>query len=226
MHLGLIGGIGPAATDLYYRGLVSALAARGRPLEMTVAHADAPTLIANMTAGDQATQAALFRDRIARLERAGAESAAVTSIAGHFCIDALKPLSPLPLIDLLDAVAAALKDRGLARVGVLGTMGAMSSGLYGRLSPVETLAPAGDDLGAVHAAYVAMATAAAVTDAQRDAFFAAGRRLVADQGAEAVLLGGTDLFLAFDGHDPGFPIVDCARIHIAALARAAAGDAP
>jgi aspartate racemase len=40
MHLGLIGGIGPAATEFYYRHLVHAHAAAGRPLELTIAQAE------------------------------------------------------------------------------------------------------------------------------------------------------------------------------------------
>ena len=61
-----------------------------------------------------------------------------------------------------------------------------------------------------------------VTEAQREVFFSVGRRLCEDHGVEAVLLGGTDLFLAFDDRDCGFKTIDCAIIHIAALARAAA----
>ena len=38
-----------------------------------------------------------------------------------------------------------------------------------------------------------------------------------EQGAEAVMLGGTDLFLAFQGQDCGFPVIDCAGIHIDAI---------
>jgi aspartate/glutamate racemase len=49
---------------------------------------------------------------------------------------------------------------------------------------------------------------------------AAGRALIA-RGAEAIILGGTDLFLAFDGEDCGFATLDCARVHVEAiLARA------
>ena len=40
MHIGLIGGIGPAATDFYYRGLIDRHRAAGIPLECTIAHAD------------------------------------------------------------------------------------------------------------------------------------------------------------------------------------------
>ena len=78
----------------------------------------------------------------------------------------------------------------------------------------------------VHDAYVAMATAAAVTEAQRELFFSTGRTLVADLGVEAVLLGGTDLGLAFAGRDPGFRTFDCAAVHAAAIAEVAERPAP
>jgi aspartate/glutamate racemase len=44
MHIGLIGGIGPAATDFYSRRLMSRLANKGVPLGLTIVHADTPTL--------------------------------------------------------------------------------------------------------------------------------------------------------------------------------------
>jgi aspartate racemase len=43
------------------------------------------------------------------------------------------------------------------------------------------------------------------------------------QGAEAIVLGGTDLFLAFAGQDCGFPVLDCAEVHIDALYRRTVG---
>ena len=39
----------------------------------------------------------------------------------------------------------------------------------------------------------------------------------AGRGAEAVLLGGTDLFLAFEGRNCGFLMIDCAAIHMDAI---------
>ena len=61
----------------------------------------------------------------------------------------------------------------------------------------------------------------AATAEQREVFFSAGRALVSEQGAEAVMLGGTDLALAFAGQDPGFPVFDCAAVHADAIADAA-----
>lgn len=219
-HIGLVGGIGPAATDLYHRGLIRAAAARGAPLELTIAYADAGVLIRHQGADDRAAQAAIFATLIERLARAGATAAAVTSIAGHFCIDETKAAAALPMVDLLDALDAALTRRSLSRVGVLGTAAVMSTRFYGRLAGRAIVAPDPEESAAVHAAYVAMATAGVVTPAQREVFFAAGRRLCAEQGAEAVLLGGTDLFLAFRDADPGFEAIDVAEAHIAAIADA------
>jgi hypothetical protein len=41
----MIVGISPAATDYYYRYLISAVAKEGRNLQLTMAHADTPTLL-------------------------------------------------------------------------------------------------------------------------------------------------------------------------------------
>ena len=71
----------------------------------------------------------------------------------------------------------------------------------------------------IHKNYIEMAIAGCVTNAQRCAFFSIGQDLCQGQGAEAVILGGTDLFLAFEGQDCGFPVPDCAEIHVEALFR-------
>ena len=221
MHIGLIVGIGPAATDFYYRRLIATLAAKGVPLELTMAHADTPTLLRNQAEGNVAAQVAIYARLTARLHQAGAGAVAVTSIAGHFCIEAFKTVSPLPVIDLLAEVDRGLTARGLKRVGIIGTRVVMQTRFYDAARTTEVIAPRGAMLDAVHEAYVAMAAAGIVTPAQRQVFFDAGRAFMQD-GAEAVMLGGTDLALAFTGQDPGFPIFDCAGIHADAIAEVAA----
>ena len=223
MHIGLIGGIGPGATEFYYRGLVEAHAAAERPLELTIVQAEARDLVANLTAGDAHAQAAIFLRLVERLAAAGADAAAVTSLGGHFCIAELAAASPLPLIDLVTEMAATLTARGVARVGLLGTRTVMESHIYGAIPTIEVVLPQGADLDAPHEAYIAMASAGRVTEDQRALFFRLGAELVREQGAEVVVLVGTDLFLAFDGQACGFPVIDCARVHVDALARASLG---
>ena len=69
----------------------------------------------------------------------------------------------------------------------------------------------------------AMAQRGSCSDQERQMFFDEGARLM-DRGAEAVILAGTDLFLAFEGQDPGYPVIDGGRLHIAEIARLAAGS--
>jgi aspartate racemase len=216
MHIGLIGGTGPAATDFYYRGLIDRHVASGIPLEVTIAHADVREMARNLTDGNPRRQAEIFAGLLERLKRAGASAGAVTSMGGHFCIKELLAISPLPLVNAIPAVSAALARSGRKKVGLIGTRTVMESRLYGSLTSLEVVVPEGEWLDRVHAAYSEMAQAGRVTEAHRRVFDTASRALC-ERGAEAIVLGGTDLFLAYTGRNPGFPVIDCAEIHIGAI---------
>jgi aspartate racemase len=124
------------------------------------------------------------------------------------------------MLNGIPEVAAAVRQGKFKTVGIIGKRMVMETRLYGAISSAAVVVPRGDELGEVHQSYAAMATAGRVTDAQRQLFFAAGERLCREQGAEVVLLGGTDLFLAFRGRDAGFPVMDCADVHVEAIYQA------
>jgi aspartate racemase len=225
MHIGLIGGIGPAATELYYRGLVARHAGSARALELTIVHADVHELARNAAAGDARTQAQIFAGLVRRLAAAGAEAAAITSIAGHFCVNELAALSPIPILSAIPAIAERVRRQGLRTVGLLGTASVMTTRLYGGIGSASVVVPEGDALERAHQAYIAMALSGYATEEARAELFSIGQGLCREQGAEVVLLAGTDLFLAFDGRACGFPVIDCAEIHMDALHRASVGEA-
>jgi aspartate racemase len=163
-------------------------------------------------------QAQIFARLTERLASAGAGCVAVTSIAGHFCRNEFEALSPLPVVDMIDAVGRAVTARLVRRIGILGTRTVMESRFYGGVTTATVLLPVGSDLEDVHDAYVTMATAGAVTDVQRTIFHSAARRLIEEEGAEAIMLGGTDLALVFDEKSSPYPLIDCAAIHADAIA--------
>jgi aspartate racemase len=222
MHIGLIGGIGPAATDYYYRRLISTFASKQAALELTIVHADSPTLLRHLASNDAASQVAIYMKLTNRLAAAGAECVAITSIAGHFCIDAFKASSALPVVDMISEVNRAIAQRAFKRIGILGTRTVMETRLYGSVSGVEVIPPSGQDLEDVHEAYVAMAASGVITEAQNAVFTAVSKRLLRETGVEAIVLGGTDLVLAFNERDTAFPLIDCAGIHADAIAKLAA----
>jgi aspartate racemase len=217
MHIGLIGGIGPAATEFYYRGLIDRHARSNTTLDLTIVHADVREMSRNLASRDARRQAEVFAPLIRRLAAAGAQLAAVTSMGGHFCIRELEPISALPLLNALPEVDAAIRRKRFKTVGIIGTRMVMETRLYGAISSAAVVVPEGEEFEAVQQNYGDMAIAGRVNDAQRRVFFAAGERLCRDRGAEVVLLGGTDLFLAFQGQECGFPVLDCADVHVEAI---------
>jgi aspartate racemase len=222
MHIGLIGGIGPAATVVYYQRLCRAVAAMGQRLELTLVQADIHELIANNLADRRAEQAEIYARLIDRLRAAGAQCAAITSLGGHFCFDETVALSSLPLVSAVAPLDAAFAASGIRTIGLLGTRVVMRTRLYGQLT--RTAAVALDDrIEELGQLYQDVAVQGRCSDDARNTFFDAGRRMVEDLGAEAIILAGTDLNLAFDGHDPGYPVIDALDIHVAVLADLAAG---
>ncbi|NND50735.1 MAG: hypothetical protein HKN60_10835, partial [Rhizobiales bacterium] len=163
MHIGLIGGIGPAATVFYYERIERAFASAGEPLHLTICHTSAVAVSRNVAAGRVTEQATEFIRIANQLAAAGADTVAITSMGAHFCAKDFEPQSPLPLTDGPTAVA-------------------------GRTSPE-----------------------------QRERLLAASDSLVRDQGADAVLLGGTDLNLVFDGTGFDHPVIDSAAAHADAI---------
>ena len=219
MHIDLIGGIGPAATDFYYRRLISTFASKTAALELTIVHADTPTLLGNLATNDATSQVAIYMKLTNRLAAAGAECVAITSIAGHFCIEAFKASSVLPIVDMISEVNRAIAQRAFGRIGILGTRTVMETRLYGSVSRVEVVPPSGQSLEDVHQAYVAMAASGIVTETQRAVFTAVSKQLLEQSGVEAILLGGTDLALVFNERDTEFPLIDCASIHADAIVK-------
>jgi aspartate racemase len=218
MHIGMIVGIGPAATDYYYRYLIKAFGLANRNLQLTMAHADTKTLLKNQAEGNNQAQVDIYVSLADRLQKCGVERLAVTSIAGHFCIRQFMVVSPIPVIDLLDTVRREVIRRGYKRLGLLGTRVVMETRFYGALEPAQVIAPV-EMMSEVHNAYVAMATAGAATNEQREVFLQAGRLLTTEHGCESILLAGTDLGLVFNsGFDARFVTFDCAEVHAAAIA--------
>lgn len=121
------------------------------------------------------------------------------------------------IVSVIPALDSELSKKGLQRVGLLGNRISMESKLFGGISSAEIVVPVGQELDIVHDEYIKMATTGQVDTRQRELLFSIGKDLCIKQGAEAVVLAGTDLFLAFDGYGCGFDVIDSALVHIDAL---------
>jgi aspartate racemase len=217
VHIGIIGGIGPAATDFYYRNLIKAHALANKKFDLTIVHAEVSDVIGNIAANTPDKQAKIFIQLAYRLEASGADVIAISSIAAHFCIAEFIALSPLPIISIIPTLESELKKRGLKKVGLLGHRISMETKLFGGISSVDVVIPLGDELDIAHNIYIKMAAEGQVDSIQRELLFTIDKKLCIEQGADAVILAGTDLCLAFDGYECGFNVIDSALVHINAL---------
>jgi len=203
--LGLIGGLGPAATIHYYRELVKAGAG-----ETLIVHADMDHALSHVKCGDIAGLAVYFARLIERLARGGADVAAISAVTPHICIRELEKISPLPLVDIVKETGAAIRAGGFRKVALFGTRFVVESRMFGMLEGVEVMVP--DQVEAIHDAY--MHTVDGGTQGRAILTEIAGKLPV-----DAIVLAGTDLCSIFDETNTEFPHVDSAKVHIEAIVR-------
>lgn len=218
--LGLIGGLGPGATVHYYREIVAAHAAQGRVPKLLIAHADVGRVYAFAGAKDFDSLARYLNGFIEGMAAGGAEFTAIVAATPHICTPQLTAISPLPLIDMLEEVAATVRGRGLKRVALLGTRFTLETRMFGRLE--EAILPQPAETARIGEIYSAL-VAGQASSAQIDELRAYGRTFVKRDGAQAVLLAGTDLSGVLTQANYDFPVIDCARIHIEAIVRRMTG---
>jgi len=217
--LGLVGGLGIGATVHYYRALGKLLAAREVDMRLVMVHVETRCVFDFMQREDRQGLAHYLGDAIGRLRSAGAELAAVPAVAPHLCARELMAASPLPVVNLLDAAADAVRASGLRRAAIFGTRLAMETGVFGALGSVELIRPEPEKVDYIHQTYLRLATSGeASEEAYRGLSALAGTLLCL--GAEAIVLAGTDLSLIFNEATTRFPHIDCARVHIDAIVQA------
>ena len=215
--LGLIGGLGPGATVHYYRGLIAAHKAQGRVARMLIAHADVDRGRPLAEAGKLDELACYLNGFIDSMAAGGAEMAAIGAVTPHICSAQLLPLLKIPLIDMVETVADAIRDRGLKRIALFGTRSTVRSRMFGRLG-VDVAMPTDDEIEFINKAYLDVVydrSSPAGIDRLREL----AHTLIKRDGAEAVLLAGTDLSMVMNEENAGFPTLDCASVHIAAITK-------
>jgi aspartate racemase len=214
--LGLIGGLGPGATIHYYRQLVAAHEQHGRVARLLIAHADIQRVYAAVTAKDFDGLARYLAGLIANMAAGGAEFSAIVAATPHICAAQLAAISPLPLINMLTEVQQAVSARGLKRVALLGTRFTIETRMFGCLNCIETVMPEPDEIERTHLIYKDFVEGRG-SDAQVEELRKIARTFVTRDRAQSVLIAGTDLSMVFTESNAGFPMIDCARLHVDAI---------
>lgn len=229
--LGLIAGMSWQSSAVYYREL------NERVQQRCGGHASAPLLLwsvdfaeieALQQAGDWVSQGEILAEAAARLEAAGVGAIALATNTLHLVADQITARITVPFIDLIDVTARSVSERGFTAVGLLATAYTMGSELYpGRLAMhgVKTLLPDEAGRAEVQRIIYTELVQGVVADESRTALVELIEDLRA-QGAQAVILGCTELALLLTDGDGPLPLLDTTTLHCAVRADVIVSGAP
>ncbi len=225
--IGLIGGMSWESSAEYYRIINQAVRDRLgglRSARCLMWSFDFGEIEALQHAGRWDDAAALMIDAARRLERGGADFFLICTNTMHRMAEQVQAAVAIPLLHIADATAERIKAQGFRRVGLLGTAFTMEQDFYkGRLRHrfgLDVLVPEADDRAVVHRVIYQELVQGRAEPASRDAYRAVIARLV-ERGAEAVILGCTEIMLLVKPEDSAVPLFDTTAIHAeAAVARA------
>lgn len=228
--LGLLGGMSWESTVPYYQVINRRVAERLGGLHSASLLLWSPDFaeIERLQAEDAWDDAGrLLGAGARRLVDAGAELLVLCTNTMHRVADAVEAAAGRPLLHIADATGERLGALGVRRVGLLGTRFTMEQAFYrDRLAErfdLDVRVPDAGARGEVHRIIYEELCRGVVDDGSRDRL----RRIVdglAAEGAEAVILGCTELGLSLGEDDATVPLLDTARIHGEAAADAALAD--
>lgn len=225
--IGLIGGMSWESTALYYRiinenirdqlgGLNSA-----KLLLCSVNFAELERL-QHEERWEEAT--AILLESANALERAGADFILLCTNTMHLVADALVSGMKRPLLHIADATGDTIRAAGISKVGLLGTRFTMERDFYaGRLRHrhgIDVVIPELAGREAVHRIIYDELCQGQIISGSRGAYLDIVQTLVSS-GAEAIILGCTEIGLLLEPGDTNVPLFDTTRIHAEAAVRMA-----
>ncbi|WP_134499881.1 aspartate/glutamate racemase family protein [Microvirga pakistanensis] len=177
-------------------------------------------------AGEWDKLADVMKTAALHLERGGADFIVLCTNTMHRLADAITSSVSIPLLHIADPTAERIKAAGFRRVGLIGTAFTMEQDFYkGRLQAkhgLEVIVPDAADRQMVHDVIYKELVLGTINAKSREAYRAIIARLI-QKGAEAVILGCTEIMLLVSEEDSAVPLFDTTTIHAIAAVDHALG---
>jgi aspartate racemase len=216
--LGLIGGMSWESTVPYYRQINETVKARlgglhsARIILYSVDFAEVEHL---QVSGQWQAAGDLLADVAKKLEGAGADALVLCTNTMHKVADVITEAVDIPLLHIADPTALAVTQAGYTTVGLLGTRFTMEQDFYRRRLEqhgLTVLTPAQADRELVHQIIYQELCLGQVHETSRQAYL----RVIAElgaRGAQAVILGCTEIALLIQPEDSQLPLFDTTALH-------------
>lgn len=216
--IGLIGGMSWESTIPYYRHINTVVKQRlgglhsARVILYSVDFHDIEQL---QRAGDWQAAGALLSTAACALETAGADFLVLCTNTMHKVAPAIEAAVRIPLLHIADPTAAEIKRAGFTQVGLLGTRFTMDEAfMKERLSRdgLQILTPARRDRESVDRIIYEELCQGLLAEASRAQYRSIIARLV-ERGAQAIILGCTEISLLIEQKDAAVPLFDTTSLH-------------
>ena len=222
--IGLIGGMSWESSVEYYR-LINQFTKRrlgghhnARSLMLTVNFHEIETL---QREGEWDHLGKLMQEAAAQLQAGGADFIVLCTNTMHKVAQQIEAAVTIPLLHIADPTAAAIKARGFTCIGLLGTCFTMEHDFYrGRMETLHGLSmltPDAADRAIVHRVIYDELCHGTIRDESRREYQRVIAALTA-RGAQAVILGCTEITLLIGPQCSSLPVFDTTRLHAEAAA--------
>jgi aspartate racemase len=228
--IGLIGGMSWESTLPYYRQVNQTVRERLGGLHsarVVLYSVDFDDIERLQSAGDWDAAGRLLADAARSLQAAGADFLVLCTNTMHKVAPAIEAAVAIPLLHIADPTAAAIQAAGHRKVGLLGTRFTMEQAFYKDrlrdLHGLDVIVPEAAERDIVHRVIYDELCVGNIVDDSRDHF----RRVIAalvERGAQAIILGCTEISLLIAPGDAAVPLFDTTAIHARAAADYALAD--
>ena len=218
--LGLIGGTGPESTIEYYRLLVAKYReqADGHSPPLIITSVDLKQMVEWMTAGNLAAVTDGLAAELEKLQKAGADFAALTANTPHIVFDELQQRTSLPLFSIVEAACEDAVARRLKSVGLFGTRFTMQAPFYPAVfsrAGIKLVLPNEHEQEYIHEIYLGELLKDVFRPETRARLLEIADEMKRRDNVEGLILGGTELPLVLRAEEHnGMPLLDTTRIHV------------
>lgn len=228
LTIGIVGGMSPESTVTYYQHIVRRHQAEFQDHSyprIVIVSVSFQKYIDWQHRGDWDRIGRELEIEFQKAASAGADFALLATNTMHKVLPSVK--SPIPVLSILDAVGAFAVKRGIRSLGLTGTKFTMSAGFYAEglvRQGLGVLTPPAPEQEAIHRIIYDELISGQVNHSSVECFDEIARRLLG-RGAEAILLGCTELELLVRGLRNKASFLDSTRIHADAAWEIATGKA-
>ena len=225
--IGLIGGMSWQSTSLYYsainEGVKQSLGGL-HSAKVCLYSVDFHEIEQLQHAGKWALTAAILAQAAQAVEAGGADLFLICTNTMHKVATEVEAAVNIPLLHIADATAKQLLADRMTTVGLLGTAFTMQQDFYkGRLSQdfgIQVLVPSEAQQAMVHEVIYQELCLGIINPASKQKYLAVLQDLF-NQGAQAVILGCTEITLLVQQTDTPIPLYDTTAIHAQSAVEAA-----